>query len=357
MKNVILYGAGSDLSKILPLIKANGWKPICIADSNINKMGTFIYNIPVVSPESITNYDSKIIIITASFFDSINAKIKEITKDNYDDYTILVSPYAWLMLVNVEYNEELLAKASAFTISHQKEILNIYDCNDETTKNIITFLSNARISNSYRFYDYSQIKGLQYVEGYFFQNELSNIKDGFTFIDIGAYTGDTYLSMSSTYKEMIKYFAYEPSTENFNKLLSTLSSQKMDNSCEIQCKNYALGESNGFIEMGKSDGEFGIVDNNNSSNSQKIRVKQLDDENISVSGKLVIKMDVEGAELSVLKGAKKIIKEYHPIMAICVYHKYQDIYELPKYIVDLGVEYRFVLRAGIHTHLLAFPKG
>ena len=57
-----------------------------------------------------------------------------------------------------------------------------------------------------------------------------------------------------------------------------------------------------------------------------------------------IKMDVEGAELKSLMGARNTIIKNHPRLAVCVYHKVRDIYEIPEYILSLVPEYRFYLR-------------
>lgn len=57
-----------------------------------------------------------------------------------------------------------------------------------------------------------------------------------------------------------------------------------------------------------------------------------------------IKMDVEGAELESLKGAAKTIKRNKPRLAICIYHKDFDSYELVRYIHSLVPEYRFRVR-------------
>jgi FkbM family methyltransferase len=57
-----------------------------------------------------------------------------------------------------------------------------------------------------------------------------------------------------------------------------------------------------------------------------------------------IKMDVEGSELDALRGAAKIIRAQKPKLAVCVYHKFEDNWEIPEFIWSLNPEYRFFLR-------------
>ena len=55
-------------------------------------------------------------------------------------------------------------------------------------------------------------------------------------------------------------------------------------------------------------------------------------------------MDVEGAELKSLMGARRTITRDHPRLAISVYHTLEDIYEIPCYILSIVPEYKFYLR-------------
>lgn len=57
-----------------------------------------------------------------------------------------------------------------------------------------------------------------------------------------------------------------------------------------------------------------------------------------------IKMDIEGAEMEALKGAEKVIRVYKPKLAVCIYHRYEDLYEIPMYIKSLVPEYRLFVR-------------
>jgi hypothetical protein len=57
-----------------------------------------------------------------------------------------------------------------------------------------------------------------------------------------------------------------------------------------------------------------------------------------------IKLDIEGAEREALLGAKNIIAKYKPKLAICAYHKPEDVYELAETIASIRSDYNFVLR-------------
>lgn len=57
-----------------------------------------------------------------------------------------------------------------------------------------------------------------------------------------------------------------------------------------------------------------------------------------------IKMDIEGAEQEALKGCKKIIQEYKPKLAICIYHKPEDLFEIPAMIKVMNPDYKLYVR-------------
>jgi len=57
-----------------------------------------------------------------------------------------------------------------------------------------------------------------------------------------------------------------------------------------------------------------------------------------------IKMDIEGSELEALKGSEKTLREFKPKLAITVYHDFKDFWQIPQYLDELNLGYRFYLR-------------
>jgi hypothetical protein len=54
-------------------------------------------------------------------------------------------------------------------------------------------------------------------------------------------------------------------------------------------------------------------------------------------------MDIEGAELFALEGARNTIRRFKPKLAIAIYHSIDDFVTIPKWIMDLDVDYNFYL--------------
>lgn len=75
----------------------------------------------------------------------------------------------------------------------------------------------------------------------------------------------------------------------------------------------------------------------------QIKVGMLD--NIAGDRKIsFIKMDIEGAEKDAITGARNIIASQKPKMAVSIYHKREDIWEIPKLLLEINPDYRFYIR-------------
>ena len=76
---------------------------------------------------------------------------------------------------------------------------------------------------------------------------------------------------------------------------------------------------------------------------EEIETVALDD---VLDGKKItfIKMDIEGAEYEALLGARELIMENHPRMAISVYHKFEDFVTLADLVLKMQPDYRIAFR-------------
>ena len=174
----------------------------------------------------------------------------------------------------------------------------------------------------------SALHGNQY-----FDCEHVCLQDGEVFVDMGAYDGKTikYVTDNCNYKRVI---GFEPSPVNIkicNNTLSGLPSIELVQAA-AWCKEEKLHFN--INDSGSSIKDWGTVD-----------VVGLSLDDILDGDKATfIKMDVEGSEKEAIEGASKTIETYKPKLAICVYHKPEDIFAIPSQVLDIRDDYRFVLR-------------
>ena len=126
-------------------------------------------------------------------------------------------------------------------------------------------------------------------------------KKGDTVIDIGAYFGDSAIWWAKEFEA--KVIAFEPLPEVFKELTENLRLNHVED--KVIAYNVALG-SGEKITGGKGKGTmFNYADL-----EQTLETKRLDDFKFEKVD--IIKIDVEGFEYEVLKGAVETIKRFHP---------------------------------------------
>lgn len=77
-----------------------------------------------------------------------------------------------------------------------------------------------------------------------------------------------------------------------------------------------------------------------------------------------LKMDVEGAEINILKGSVNTIKKFRPSLAVAVYHGgelfMEDFYKIPIFIKNITENYNYYIRTfspwGGETILFCIPE-
>ena len=173
----------------------------------------------------------------------------------------------------------------------------------------------------------------------YFDDEIIQFEcDGEFFVDGGAYDLMTSKILSNKTK-VNKVYAFEADPANANKIKNTIS-DNLNLNVELYMKGLWNKEEILYFDSG-DEMESKITEVGETGNS-KIEAIALDD---VINDKVTfIKMDIEGAELKALEGARKTILKYRPKLAICIYHKLEDMIDIPLYIHKLVPEYKLYMR-------------
>lgn len=164
-------------------------------------------------------------------------------------------------------------------------------------------------------------------------NKVKESIIGKDIIDVGAFIGDTALILNELNPK--KIYAFEPVKENIQFLEKTIKLNSLKN-VTIIGKALGSNESASYIVP---SGSASFI---NDLGFYKVNIIRLDDfvEKNSLQVGLV-KMDVEGFELEVIKGGIKTIQKQTPTLIISLYHTGKDFFEIPKILKTLVPEYKF----------------
>lgn len=166
------------------------------------------------------------------------------------------------------------------------------------------------------------------------------IKPKMTILDIGAHIGTFTLLASKKVGIGGKVIAIEAETNNFNQLKKNIDLNEIKNVIPI---NIALSDFNGekdfFITKGSGCHSFSPTPGQEIIDKIKIRVKSLNSlmKELNIEKIDLLKIDAEGAELEILKGAKEIlIRNPQMKMVIAAYHYPKETSEVIKYLKELN---------------------
>ena len=135
-----------------------------------------------------------------------------------------------------------------------------------------------------------------------------------TFIDVGANIGKYSIILGKKLKDNGQVISIEPEPRNFEILNKNIKLNNLKNVTAINNGLYSKkGKLDFYLTSEKSgDGAHSLIKKTN--NKIQIKVDTLDNiiKEKGLKDIKLIKIDVEGAEANVLKGAKKTLKKYHP---------------------------------------------
>ena len=226
-------------------------------------------------------------------------------------------------------------------IFSQREQDEFVRMNDEFSSKIVKLNDNLYYYNGY-YLPVNQFDSSVFYSKYAI-DELTTLdsvrnKD---IIDAGGYVGDTALLFSSYTDKSIHVFEASPS--NMDIIRETIRLNQLENIVPV---SKALGEKSGTatFSLGERNSCNSLVERPgyNYPNHIEVPVITLDDyvrENDLEVG--LIKVDIEGGEQLLLKGAVETIRTQHPILLISIYHSANDFFEIKPMIEKMCDKYTF----------------
>ncbi|MBQ8404838.1 MAG: FkbM family methyltransferase [Clostridia bacterium] len=320
-KPIVLYGMGNGADKIISVLESKGMAHADVFASDDFVRGQYFHGKKVLRLSEVAEKyeDFNILVSFGSSLPEVMERIKSIA-EKYNLYAPDV-PVAGENLFDAEFfynNEEKIMRArELFADERSREV---YD-------ELVRYKLDGKITH---FEKTDRAGGV-------FSPVLSGGYE--VYCDLGAYTGDTVAEALALYPEIKKIIAFEPSPKTFTKL------EKNTAECpaELTLVNACAWNENGTATFTDGSGRNSTLAGAGAQGGKTLsgaKIKEVataaPDTYMDFRGKpLLIKFDVEGAEREAIAGSKNAIVGNLTELCVALYHRSEDIFELPLLIHEI----------------------
>jgi len=323
---IFIYGMGDGAEKILRVFEAYNIPAAGFFASDEFVRGHYFKGHLVHSLSQIESLIDDFIIVLAfgAGYESLYKRINEMSKRH-----LLLAP------------DVPVVGGGLFTYGYCMEnadkLQKVYDLlADDVSRQTFADIINFRISGK-----------IEYLNKCTFPREkiftdIIRLGDSETYIDMGAYNGDTVLEFAElTGGKYKRIFAMEPDARNYRKL--TKSTDGME---RISLFNAAAWSEDTVLTFSERSGRNSRLVQDGG--ARLTQVAALRGDSLSENATL-IKMDVEGAEHHALTGCRESLKSGSKLIC-ALYHRTEDIFDLPLLVHEINPELKLYIR-----HLMYIP--
>lgn len=314
-KPIVLYGMGNGADKIIKALEGVSLKPSGVFATDGFVRDKRFHGMPLTSYSALKERfgDMTVLLCFGSSRPEVLENINRIAAEQE------------LLVPDVPvYGEGLFD--SEYAAANREELLWVYsrladEKSRETLENTVNFKLSGRPEYLYRC-------EVSYDEP--FQSFLK-LCDDESYLDLGAYNGDTVLEFVQRTGKYKSITAVEPDKRSFKKL--TANADGLENLTLI---NACVSEADGTAGFSSHKGRGSGI-----GTGEDCKMISVDSLNGDFS---FIKADVEGSEIAMLKGAESTILRCRPKMQIACYHRTGDLTDIPRAACKIRSDYRIYMR-------------
>jgi FkbM family methyltransferase len=176
----------------------------------------------------------------------------------------------------------------------------------------------------------------------YFPRDLVKPVSDEVFVDCGAFDGDTIrMYLAARGEKFRRIYALEPDATNRESLASFLASLTDQARSRITVLPFAAW--NETARMSFSAANAGLSSIMSGALTDEIECRALDDV-LTQEPPTYIKMDIEAAEPQALAGAQRLLRTHSPVVAACVYHRSEHLWQIPLQLKRASHDYSISLR-------------
>lgn len=330
-KKIVMYGMGNGADKILSVCSRYGIEVSDFFASDGFVRGHCFHGKKVLSySETKDKYGADNMIVLLSFASSLPDVLTNIYR---------ISSECELYAPDVPVCGTTMFDSNLFEQNKNKIELVSSLLADEKSKEVYNSVIGYKLSG-----DISHIKHTHsdFSEIY---RDLLKADEFESIADLGAYNGDTLREIKPFAPNLKTAIAFEPDRRNHKKLCDYAQNESFDIEA-YQIAAWCHKDTLFFDGSGNRNSTLTSSESLPVTKGAKIVEVYADSLDSILAGRRVdyIKYDVEGSEREAIEGSKNTIESYRPALLVSLYHRSEDIYELPLMIHEKYPDYKLYIR-------------
>jgi FkbM family methyltransferase len=335
--SLILYGAGNLGMTVLAKLREAGLQPAAFADDTPEKQGQVIAGLPVMAPQqAASRFGAKTVFVVTILnpmlrFLEARRRLQQLTGARVISFLELAWKYPqnFLPYYQFELPQQVLAKRDEIRPA-------FYQFADEESRR--QFVGHLR----FRLHlDYEALPENSRAN-YFPADVLPALPPDTVFVDCGAYDGDTIRHFLEQQRGHFReIFAFEPDEKNCQRLRDYVATLGDERAERIHIYHAAVGSNRGRMSFQSTGNMSAAFSRDGNADVEVLPLREIVTDHQAT---VYLKYDVEGAEREALKGSEELITHAQPVLAVSVYHKPDDLWQLPLFIKSLNPNYKLFLR-------------
>lgn len=336
---IVLMGAGGLGRRTSTGLRQDGIVPLAFADNSPARQGTKIDGLRVLSPVDAAREfgASAAFVITIWGAGSPHrmahsvAQLSALGCDVIVPFTVLYWAHAAALLPHYLQDEP------HHVLEQADQVRSAFDLWDDDASRA-AYLANVRFRLD------GDFDGLPHPVGHpqYFPDDLYAWSANEWIADVGAYDGDSIRDLVRLHGGAFAHvLALEPDAANFAKLQASVATLPESIRAKIDARRLAAASQPGALRFDAIGTAASSA--TTSADSVKVQADTLD-RLLEAVRPTFIKLDIEGAEPDALEGARGTIERDAPVIAVCVYHRQDHLWQIPLMLKRWRDDYAFFLR-------------
>lgn len=332
-KRLVLFGTGQFGQWVLGRLRKAGVEPCCFCDNNPARWGSVLHGVAVLSPADAVQRFGQTAAFAVTIYNGSAAR-KQLREMGCRQ--VLPAPLLFWKYPG-EFMPDLGIDAPERLVEGEEQIRECFVLlADERSRQELCDQMEWRYWMRPEYLPLPENHGELY-----FPSDLVADTDEEVQVDCGAFDGDSIRSFVRRGKSFRHLYALEPDAANLAGLAASLKGLPDGLREKVTVWPYAVGDKDETVRFVESHDVSSKV--SSSGEGTAIESRKLDSLPWSFRP-TYIKMDIEGSEPNALAGGAELLKREMPVLAICLYHRTEHLWQIPSLIHALAPGYSLYLR-------------